>query len=74
MTALDALQSPQFITIKGKRFVLLETDDWEALIAWLEDKEDEAIIQQAYARLAEAGFDREKAGWMAWEKVKEMIE
>ena len=74
MTALDALQSPRFITIKGKRFVLLETDDWEALIEWLEDKEDEAIIQEAYARLAEAGFDREEAGWMEWEKAKEMLE
>ena len=74
MTALDVLQSPQFITIKGKRFVLLESDDWEALIEWLEDKEDEAIIQEAYARLAEAKFDREKAGWMEWEKAKEMLE
>jgi PHD/YefM family antitoxin component YafN of YafNO toxin-antitoxin module len=74
MTALDVLQSPQFITIKGKRFVLLESDDWEALIEWLEDREDEAIIQEAYARLAEAKFDREKAGWMEWEKAKEMLE
>ena len=74
MTVLDVLQSPQFITIKGKRFVLLETDDWEALIEWLEDREDEAIIQEAYVRLAEAGFDRKKAGWMEWEKAKEMLE
>ena len=66
MTALDVLQSPQFITIKDKRFVLLETDDWEALIEWLEDKEDEAVIREAYARLAEADFDREKVGWMIW--------
>ncbi len=73
MTALDVLQSPQFITIKDKRFVLLETDDWEALIEWLEDKEDEAVIREAYARLAKAGFDREKAGWMEWEKAKEML-
>ncbi len=74
MTGIDVLQSPQFVTIKGKRFVLLETDDWEALIEWLEDKEDEAIIQEAYARLAEADFDREKAGWIEWDVAREMLE
>ena len=73
MTGLEALQSPQFITVKGKRFVLLERDDWEALIEWLEDKEDEAIIQEAYAHLAKADFDRKKAGWTPWETAKEML-
>ena len=74
MTGLEALQSPQFITVKGKRFVLLERDDWEALIEWLEDKEDEAIIQEAYARLAEADSDREKAGWIEWDVAREKLE
>jgi PHD/YefM family antitoxin component YafN of YafNO toxin-antitoxin module len=33
MTGLDALQSVQFVTAKGKRFAVLSAEDWEALMA-----------------------------------------
>ena len=29
MTGLEALQSVQFVTRKGKRFAVLNADDWE---------------------------------------------
>jgi hypothetical protein len=32
MTGLEALQSVQFVTKKGKRFAIVRADDWESLI------------------------------------------
>ncbi len=51
MSGLEALQSVQFVTIKGKRFALLTAEDWEAMIEWLEDLEDNQIVQAALERL-----------------------
>ena len=73
MIGLDALQAAQFITIKGKRFVLISAEDWESLIEWLEMVDDKAIAQDTYARLAEADFDRRKAGWIEWEAFGESL-
>ena len=70
MTGLDALQSVQFVNVKGKRFALIDADVWEALIEWLEDLEDTAIARDALAELKEAGNDYEKAGWLKWEDVQ----
>ena len=69
MTALEALQSVQFVTLKGKRFALVNADDWEALIEWLETVEDVDIAKYAMAELKAAGGDREKAGWLEWDSV-----
>lgn len=63
MTGLDALQSVQFVTAKGKRLAVLNAEDWEALIEWLETLEDISIIRHARAELQAAGGDRERAGW-----------
>ena len=70
MTALEALQSVQFVTVKGKRFALVNADDWEALIEWLEKVEDVDIAKHAIAELKAAGGHREKAGWMKWDFVE----
>ncbi len=70
MTGLDALQSVQFVNVKGKRFALLDADVWEALIEWLEDLEDTAIARDALAELKAAGNDYEKAGWLKWEDAE----
>jgi hypothetical protein len=32
MTALEALQAVQFVTVKKKRFAVIEIEEWEALI------------------------------------------
>ncbi len=69
MSGLEALQSVQFATIKGKRFAVVSADDWEALIEWLETLEDTQVVQQALAELRAAGGDRKKAGWLEWAKV-----
>jgi PHD/YefM family antitoxin component YafN of YafNO toxin-antitoxin module len=74
MTALEALQSVQFITIKGKRLAVLSAEDWEALIEWLETLEDVQTAREALARLDAAGGDRERAGWLKWEDVESELE
>ena len=44
MTAIDALQSVQFVTKNGQRFAVLRAADWENLIEWLETVEDANIV------------------------------
>ena len=73
MSGLDALQSVQFVNVKGKRFALLDADVWEALIEWLEDLEDSAVARDALAELKAAGNDYEKAGWLKWEDVEKEL-
>ena len=74
MTALEALQSVQFITVKGKRLAVLSAEDWEALIEWLETLEDVQTAREALARLDAAGGDRAQAGWLKWEDVESELE
>jgi hypothetical protein len=74
MTGLEALQSVQFATIKGKRFAVLSAEDWESLIEWLETLEDAQVARQALAELHAAGGDRRKAGWLEWTAVAGDIE
>ena len=69
MSGLEALQSVQFATIKGKRLAIVSAEDWEALIEWLETLEDTQVARQALAELRAAGGDRRKAGWLEWAKV-----
>jgi hypothetical protein len=47
------------------------TDDRESLIERLETSEDIQAAQEAFAELQAAGGDRERAGWMRWDDVKE---
>ena len=69
MTALEAVQAVQYVTVAGKRFAVIDADEWEALIEWLETLEDVQVGKDASAELAAAGGDRERAGWLRWEDV-----
>jgi hypothetical protein len=69
MAGLEALQSVQYATVRGKRFAIINVDDWEALIEWLETLEDIQIGKQAFAELKAFGGDRERAGWLRWDDV-----
>jgi hypothetical protein len=73
MTGLEALQSVQYVTVKDERLAVLSVDDWEALIEWLETLEDVQIAEQALAELKASGGDRERAGWLQWDEVKEEL-
>jgi hypothetical protein len=74
MTGIDALQSVQFVTKKGKRLAVVSAEDWEALIEWLETLEDAQVARQAYAELKSAKGSRRRAGWMEWNSVKGELE
>jgi hypothetical protein len=73
MTGLDALQSVQFVTKKGKRLAVLSVEDWESLIEWLETVEDIQSAQKAFAALKSAKGNRKRAGWLAWDTVKDEL-
>ena len=73
MIATEALQTVQFVTVKGRRFAVLSADDWEALVEWVEDLEDTQIARTAFAELGAAGGDRRRAGWLAWDEVEKEL-
>ena len=70
MSGLDALSSVQFVTKNGKRFAVLNADDWDTLIDWLETIEDARIAREGLAQLKAAGGDRARAGWLKWDAVE----
>jgi hypothetical protein len=74
MTGLEALQSVQYVNVKGERFAVVSIEDWETLLEWLETLEDVEIAREAYAELKASGGDREQAGWLRWDDVKEKLE
>jgi len=48
-------------------------DEWEAVIEWLETLEDVQLARQAYEELAAFDGDRERAGWLKWDEVREAL-
>ena len=73
MTGLEALETVQYVTVKGKRLAVIGLDDWEALIEWLETFEDIKTARESFNALKSAGDDRKKAGWLKWDDVKEEL-
>lgn len=73
MTALEAVQAVQYVTIKEKRFALIDADEWEALIDSLEMLEDAQIFKEAYTELQAASGNREQAGWRRWQDVRDEL-
>jgi hypothetical protein len=71
MTALEALESVQYVTVKGKRLAIVSADEWEAMIEWLETLEDVELAKESFAQLESAGGDRKQAGWLKWDDIKE---
>ncbi len=74
MLGLDMLQSVQYVTVNGKRFAVLDAEEWEALIEWLETLEDLEIAKQAFDALRRAAGDRERAGWLQWDEIRGELE
>jgi hypothetical protein len=74
MTGLEALQSVQFVKRKGKRLAVLDAEDWDALIEWLETLEDVQIARKAFADLKAAKGNRRRAGWLEWDTIKDQSE
>jgi hypothetical protein len=73
MTGLEALQSVQYVTVQDRRLAVVDLDDWEAMVEWLETLEDMEVAKQAYDQLQAAGGDRERAGWLKWDEVRDTL-
>lgn len=69
MTGLEALQSVQYVTVGEKRMAVVDIEDWEALLDWLETVEDTEVVREAVDQLKAAGGDRGQAGWLRWDDV-----
>ena len=70
MTGLEALQSVQFVTAKGRRVAVLDLEDWEALVEWLEALEDVQSAREAYDSLRSHNGNRAEASWQDWDDIK----
>lgn len=64
-----ALQSVQFVIGQDgqQTGVFLDIAGWEALLDWLEEVEDRALVQATLPRLRTGP---QKAGALAWEKIE----
>ncbi len=69
MTGIEALQSVQFVTVREKRLAVIDAEDWEALVDWLEEVEDRQIVRKALEEFGAAGSDRKRALWREWQSV-----
>jgi hypothetical protein len=74
MSGSDVLQSVQFVTVKEKRFAVIDAEDWEAFVDWLEEVEDRQIVRSALDELRAAGGDRKRALWPQWRTVAGELE
>ena len=74
MTGIEALQSVQFITVNDKRLAVLNAEDWESLVEWLETLEDVSLAKDARRALQSAGGNRSTAGWLRWDDVSKELE
>lgn len=71
MNGLEALQSVQYVTVQDRRLAVVDLDEWEAMVEWLETLEDVEVAKQAYEQLKAADGDRERAGWLKWDEVRD---
>jgi hypothetical protein len=74
MTALEALQSVQFVTVNGRRLAVLNADDWDCVVEWLETLEDVAVAKEAHRTLEAFAGNRQAAGWLRWDSVRDELE
>ena len=72
MATIAALSSVQYVTDSdGQRTgVLLDIGTWESLVEWIEDATDTQVAVKALTAMHAAGGP-EKAGWLAWEDIRE---
>jgi len=73
ITGPGDLQSVRLVKAKGKRLVVIDADEWEALIEWLEDLEDAQIFRKAYEKLKKAKGNRTRAGWKKWSEIRDEL-
>lgn len=73
MNIIDRLQSVRFTHLEGKPVAVLDLEDWQAAIEWLETLEDIEVARHALAKLKECHGDRKRAGWLEWDAIEEEL-
>jgi hypothetical protein len=53
---------------------VLNAEDWESLVDWLETLEDVNLAKEARRALQSAGGNRSTAGWLRWDDVSKELE
>lgn len=73
MVITDTMKSVQFLVNPAgqQTGVVLNMDDWERLVDWIENAIDIKIATQALRSLNQAGGRPEHAGWLAWDDIEE---
>lgn len=74
MSGLEILHSVQYVTVGDRRLAVVDAEDWESLIEWLETLEDIEAAQHALTELHAASGDRQRAGWVRWDDVKDELD
>lgn len=69
MSNLEALQSVQYMTIRGERFAVIPVEEWNALLEWLETVDDVDVADLPFAGLKEANGNAQKSDWLKWEEM-----
>lgn len=69
MSAVEMLQSVQYVVYPDGRpaAVQMSMDTWNALLAWLEDVEDRALVKAVLPKLRQGP---QRSGALRWEDVK----
>ncbi|MGE0883953.1 MAG: hypothetical protein AB7P14_10445 [Blastocatellales bacterium] len=73
MTGLEALQTVQFINVKGQRLAVLGAEEWKALIEWIENFEDAKALRQTLEGLKTANGVQKKAEWLELENGEQRL-
>ena len=73
---MEALKSAQFLMdAKGERIaVQLSMPAWEALLQWIEDQEDKAILKAALPELQRLQAQSDTPEWLDWSEVRDSWE
>lgn len=70
---LETLQTAKFLVdSSGQRVaVQLGIADWNALLSWIEKKEDEEVVRAALPQLRELRETGQSNSWVTWDAVKD---
>jgi hypothetical protein len=73
---IEVLQSAQFVVdAQGQRIaVQLSISAWEALLNWIEEQEDKAIVKAALPKLQSLREHPDNPDWVDWTTVKDSWE
>ncbi len=72
MTVTDVLKASHFLVDEAghRTAAVLDIDDWNRLLAWIEAIIDTRLAESALAELASASGEPRQAGWLDWQSAR----